>query len=175
MKLCDARLEPPRIPRTLAASPAYQPDWRFLVVEQHLFEIAKAEDKSVQLEAILVRECNPYRQNHSLSGQVAVFLPRNQRSTVRRSLMIPPDCGDHDAKIKQVGHGGNCSIALTISSREIVRPMESNEWLPSPLRKIVGKIRSPSRRVLVEKMLENLHQSGKTRLKFFFFASRSRP
>jgi hypothetical protein len=43
----------------LAASPAFQPDWRFLVVEQHLFEIAKAEDKSVQLEAILVRECNP--------------------------------------------------------------------------------------------------------------------
>jgi hypothetical protein len=59
MKLCDARLEPPRIPRSLAASPAYQPDWRFLVVEQHLFEIAKAEAKSVQLEAILVRECNP--------------------------------------------------------------------------------------------------------------------
>ena len=45
-------------------------------------------------------------------------------------LMVPPDCGDQHIDIKQVNHGGNCSSALKISSREIGRPMESNECFP---------------------------------------------
>lgn len=54
-----ARREPTPIPRSLRDSPAYQVDWRFRVVEQDLLEIAQAEDKSAQLEAILVREGDP--------------------------------------------------------------------------------------------------------------------
>ena len=45
-------------------------------------------------------------------------------------LMVPPDCGNQYVDIKQVNHGGNCSSALKISSRETDRPMESNECFP---------------------------------------------
>jgi hypothetical protein len=58
--LCDARREPTHVPRSLRDSPAYQPHWRFLVVERYLLEIAKAEDKSGHVEATLVREPDPY-------------------------------------------------------------------------------------------------------------------
>ena len=66
----------------------------------------------------------------SLIGQVAVCFPRNQRSTLALILMVPPDCGNQHVDIKEVGHGGNCSSALKISSREIGRPMESSERFP---------------------------------------------
>jgi hypothetical protein len=45
-------------------------------------------------------------------------------------LMVPPDCSKQHVNIKQVRHGGNCSSALKISSREIGRPMESSECFP---------------------------------------------
>jgi len=45
-------------------------------------------------------------------------------------LVFTPDCGNQHVDIKQVGHGGNCSRALKISSREIGRPTESSECLP---------------------------------------------
>jgi hypothetical protein len=86
--LCDARLEPPRIPRSLAASPAYQPDWRFLVVEQHLFEIAKAEDKSVQLEAILVRGLNPYSKRWQTRHKLGVIFGSGGESLLGESLRV---------------------------------------------------------------------------------------
>ena len=52
------------------------------------------------------------------------------RFDLRLVLMVPPDCGNQHVDIKQVGHGGNCSSALKTSSREIGRPMESNECFP---------------------------------------------
>lgn len=45
-------------------------------------------------------------------------------------FMVPPNCGNQHVDIKQVSHGGNCSSALKTSSREIGRPMESNECFP---------------------------------------------
>jgi hypothetical protein len=41
-------------------------------------------------------------------------------------LMLAPNRDDQHVNMKQLSHGGNCSIALRISSREIVRPTESN-------------------------------------------------
>ena len=38
-------------------------------------------------------------------------------------LMVAPDCGNQHVDIKQVNHGGNCSSALKIASREIGRPI----------------------------------------------------
>jgi hypothetical protein len=45
-------------------------------------------------------------------------------------LMIPPDRGNQHVDVEQVNHGGNCSSALKISSREMGRPIESNECFP---------------------------------------------
>jgi hypothetical protein len=45
-------------------------------------------------------------------------------------FVVRPDCGDQHVDVEQVNHGGNCSSALKISSREILRRMESNGCLP---------------------------------------------
>jgi hypothetical protein len=45
-------------------------------------------------------------------------------------FVIGPDCRNQHVDVKQVRHGGNCSSALKISSREIFRRMESRECLP---------------------------------------------
>jgi hypothetical protein len=50
---------------SLRESRAYQVDWRFRIVEQYLLQIVRAEDKSAQLDVILVRETDPY----TLSGE----------------------------------------------------------------------------------------------------------
>jgi hypothetical protein len=41
-------------------------------------------------------------------------------------LMLAPNRDDQHVNMKQLSHGGNGSIALRTSSREIVRPTESN-------------------------------------------------
>jgi hypothetical protein len=48
----------------------------------------------------------------------------------RLVLMLSPNCGNQHVDIKQVGHGGKCSRALRISSREIGRPVERSECFP---------------------------------------------
>jgi hypothetical protein len=45
-------------------------------------------------------------------------------------FVVLPDCGNQHVDIEEVNHGGNCSSALKISSREIFRRMESSECLP---------------------------------------------
>lgn len=45
-------------------------------------------------------------------------------------LMVQPDCGKEHVHVEQVNHGGNCSSALKISSRDTLRPIESKECFP---------------------------------------------
>ena len=58
------------------------------------------------------------------------LFPAQPAFNSRLVLMVPPDCGNEHVDIKEIGHGGNCSSALKISSREIGRPMESSECFP---------------------------------------------
>jgi hypothetical protein len=58
------------------------------------------------------------------------LFPAQPAFNSRLVLMVPPDCGKQHVNIKEIGHGGNCSSALKISSREIGRPMESSECFP---------------------------------------------
>src|SRR4029077_17886527 len=61
------------------------------------------------------------------SGRLLYLQPCLNRALV---LVVLPDCGNQHVDIEEVNHGGNCSSALKISSREIFRRMESSECLP---------------------------------------------
>lgn len=45
-------------------------------------------------------------------------------------MMVQPHCGKEHVHVEQVNHGGNCSSALEISSRDTLRSIESKECFP---------------------------------------------
>lgn len=65
------------------------------------------------------------------NSQKPEFTKRTKSPSSCRATNAPlrdglDDRDDQHVNMKQLSHGGNCSIALRISSREIVRPTESN-------------------------------------------------
>jgi len=97
----------------------------FRTNSERAFRQVSASARNGNVSPLLIR-----KKPSSLIGQVAVCFAAQPGFDLGLVFMVLPDCGNQHVDIKQVGHGGNCSSALKTSSREIGRPMESNECFP---------------------------------------------